>query len=355
MKFTSGNLLESGCDALVNTVNTVGVMGKGIALMFKDAFPDNFEDYRIACDQGLLEAGHIHVFDRGSLFEPRWIINFATKKHWRHPSKLEWIESGLYEVRKFIEQNSIRSIAIPPLGAGNGKLDWRIVRPIIERVLADLPNVEILVFEPVERYQNVQKTNGAEKLTPPRAVISEAIRRYSDIGNLCTMLEVQKLAWFIQRISLSISSYNIFQVEFKQDRYGPYAYKLNYLLDSIDGSYINCQKRVADSSPLDFVWFNYKKSEHVELYLKTEAKQFLTVLEKVEDVIGGFESPLNLELLSTVDWLVSHSNVSCDVGSIRSAILDWPGGAGSGQRKYRLFDERLVSIAVERLQSAKLI
>ena len=218
-----------------------------------------------------------------------------------------------------------------------------------------MPNVEIVVFEPVERYQNVQKTSGVEKLTPPRAVISEAIRRYSDIGNLCTMLEVQKLAWFIQRIGLSFSNLNIFEVEFKQDRYGPYAYKLNYLLNSIDGSYISCQKRVADSSPLDFVWFNYKKSDHVGLYLKTEAKQFLTILDKVEELIGGFKFPLNLELLSTVDWLVSHSNVSRDVGSIRSAILGWRGGVGSGQRKYRLFDERLVSIALERLQSAKLI
>lgn len=151
--FHQGNLLTAPVDALVNTVNTVGVMGKGIALMFKEAFPENFRAYAQACKAGEVATGRMFVHATGKLSGPRWIVNFPTKQHWRNPSRIEWIIAGLADLRRVIVESGIRSIAIPPLGCGNGGLDWRDVRPEIERALGELDGVEVMVFEPTEGYQ----------------------------------------------------------------------------------------------------------------------------------------------------------------------------------------------------------
>jgi len=148
INYTTGNLLESDAEALVNTVNTVGVMGKGIALMFKEAFPENFKAYEAASKLGEVQVGRMFVTHPNSMYGPKWIINFPTKMHWRNPSKLEWIESGLTDLKTVIRLNNIRSVALPPLGAGNGGLEWSAVRPIIEDALADLSDAEIVVYEP---------------------------------------------------------------------------------------------------------------------------------------------------------------------------------------------------------------
>lgn len=351
IRFTTGNLLDERAEALVNTVNTVGVMGKGIALMFKEAFPDAFEDYAEACERGEVQVGRMHVVDRGGLFDPRYIINFPTKKHWRHPSKLEWIKEGLVDLKRVIRQLGIRSIALPPLGAGNGKLNWRDVRPQIEQILGELSDVNITVFEPVERYQNVSKRRGVEKLTPARAVVAELIRTYSVMGFECTMLEVQKLAWFAERWLVRLGHENVLNLQFAQNRYGPYAHRLMHLLDAIDGSYIHCAKRVADSGPSDVLWFDFSRSDQVSAYLKSAGKAALPAVERTSQLIDGFESPLGLELLSTVDWVVSRDGVQPTVSAVREAIGSWPGGQGSAHRKSKLFDERLISLALTRLSS----
>jgi O-acetyl-ADP-ribose deacetylase (regulator of RNase III) len=169
--FTQGNLLDSKAEALVNTVNTVGVMGKGIALMFKEAFPENYRAYADACKRNEIEVGRVFGTERRDWVSgPRWIINFPTKKHWRNPSRLEWITAGLSDLVRFVRQHHIRSIALPPLGSGNGGLDWIDVRPVIEEALRGLPDVNILVYEPTSRYQNVSKRDGVHKLTPARAL-----------------------------------------------------------------------------------------------------------------------------------------------------------------------------------------
>src|SRR3954467_571360 len=135
IRYTTGNLLEADAEALVNTVNTMGVMGKGIALMFKERFTDNYRAYAAACKQKQVELGQMFVTESLELGGPRWIINFPTKANWRFPSRLEWIEAGLRDLRSVIEEKGIKSIAIPPLGSGNGGLDWRDVRPLIEGAL----------------------------------------------------------------------------------------------------------------------------------------------------------------------------------------------------------------------------
>jgi O-acetyl-ADP-ribose deacetylase (regulator of RNase III) len=148
IRYTTGNLLESGAEALVNAVNTVGVSGKRIALTFRQAYPDNFRAYEAAAKAGRVAVGEMFMTERLDRVRPRFIVNFPTKQHWRHPSRLEWIDDGLAALRREIAARGIRSIAIPPLGAGNGGLDWADVRPLIERALANV-DADIMVFEPL--------------------------------------------------------------------------------------------------------------------------------------------------------------------------------------------------------------
>ncbi len=193
--FTEGNLLEADAEALVNTINTVGVMGKGVALMFKEAFPENFKAYETACKEKQVQLGKMFVTERVDLLGPKWIINFPTKGHWRYPSQIKWIQEGLNDLVRFDSGKKIRSIAIPPLGSGNGGLAWSEVKPLIE-ALGSLKDVAVIVYEPTTKYQNVAKREGVENLTAPRALIAELVRRYSILGIECTLLEVQKLGYF---------------------------------------------------------------------------------------------------------------------------------------------------------------
>ena len=157
ISFTKGNLLDADVEVLINTVNEVGVMGKGIALMFKEAYPDNFKEYAKACKKGEVEVGRMFVTRPDQLIGPKWIVNFPTKKHWRAKTKIEWITDGLVDLRKFIEDNGVKSIAIPPLGSGNGGLEWSNVRPRIVEALEGLDNVEVVIYEPTCQYPNVSK------------------------------------------------------------------------------------------------------------------------------------------------------------------------------------------------------
>ncbi|WP_158811628.1 macro domain-containing protein [Beijerinckia sp. L45] len=346
--FTTGNLLSSEAEALVNTVNTVGVMGKGIALMFKEAFPDNFRAYEEACKSKLIEVGTLFVTERQALVGPRWIINFPTKKHWRNPSKIEWIEQGLCALKAFIAQQNIGSIAVPPLGSGNGGLDWAEVKPIIERILGSVDTtVSITIYEPTSKYQNVSKRVGVEKLTPSRALIAELVRRYWILGIECSLLEIQKLAYFLEHTIASVGAKNELDLRFTPNRYGPYAHRLTHLLNGLDGSYLHCDKRLADAGPLDVIWFDDVQRDKVATYLASEAKPYLPALEATAKIIDGFESPLGLELLATVHWLLNSEGIEPSVGSVRAALSEWPGGAG--ERKLRLFDDRLIELGINRL------
>lgn len=349
--FTQGNLLEARAEALVNTVNTVGVMGKGIALMFKERFADNFQRYAAACKAKEVRTGRMFVTEVREIDGPRWIVNFPTKQHWRAPSKLEWVADGLRDLRRVIVENGIKSIAIPPLGAGNGGLDWADVRLCIEETLGDLEGVEILVFEPTDRYQNVAKRAGIEKLTPARALIAEMVRRYWVLGMECSLLEIQKLAWFLERaIERLTPDDNPLDLRFEANKYGPYADRLRHLLNGLDGSYLHCDKRIGDADPLDVIWFDDERRDYLQAYLKgTEAKRYTEALETTATLIDGFESPFGMELLATVDWLLNREQCEASVAGIRQGLSRWPAGAEAGERKSRLFDDRAIGIALERL------
>jgi O-acetyl-ADP-ribose deacetylase (regulator of RNase III) len=349
IKFTVGNLINARADALVNTVNTVGVMGKGIALMFKERFIENFKLYAAACKAKEVKTGKMFVTEVNELDGPRWIVNFPTKQHWRSPSQMSWIVEGLQDLRQFIIVNNVKSIAIPPLGAGNGGLDWANVKPEIESALGDL-DAEIIVFEPTDKYQNVEKKSGVEKLTPARALIAELVRRYWVMGIECTLLEVQKLAWFLERAFEKYNpSENPLDLKFVAHRYGPYANRLDHLLNNLDGSYLHCNKRISDAEPLEVIWFDEKRKDLLQAYLKSEAKQYQEALESTAALIDGFESPFGMELLATVDWLLSKEGVSPNLAAVRTGLRQWRGGERAAERKDRLFDDRALSIALERL------
>jgi len=347
--YIQGNLLEAQTEALVNTVNTVGVMGKGIALMFKERFPANMQAYTKACKAKQIQTGKMFITQTNELMGAKWIINFPTKQHWRNPSKLEWITQGLQDLKQFIKENKIKSIAIPPLGSGNGGLDWAIVKQQIEIALADLDDVEIWVYEPTQKYQNVAKRKGVEELTPARALIAELIRRYWILGVECSLLEIQKLAWFLERVIETQDIENPLKLQFKAHNYGPYADRLRHVLDGLDGSYLHSDKRIADCDPADVILFNDSKRDKVQLYLHTEAKAYLPTLEKTSQIIDGFESPFGMELLSTVDWLLAKEHCQADVAALQQGMSNWAAGKHWGQRKARLFNERVISIALERI------
>jgi O-acetyl-ADP-ribose deacetylase (regulator of RNase III) len=349
IKYTKGNLLKADVEALVNTVNAVGVMGKGIALMFKETFKDNFHAYATACQRGEIKIGQMFTTETGNLIGPQWIINFPTKKHWRGKAKLAWIEAGLQDLRRTIDKCAIKSIAIPPLGCGNGGLDWSEVKSLIEKYLADLDGVDIRVYEPIQKYQNIAKRAGVQKLTPARALVAEIIRRYEVLGIACSLLEIQKLAWFLERHLEESKIGNPLKLDFKPNYYGPYADRLRHLLEALDGSYLHCDKRLADAKPTDIIAFNSAKKKHITTYLQSNAKAYLPALEATANLIDGFESPLGMELLATIDWLLAREHYKPTVEGIKRGIAHWPAGQKAASRKQRILNDRLISLALERL------
>jgi O-acetyl-ADP-ribose deacetylase (regulator of RNase III) len=353
LTFTHGNLLEAKVEAMVNTVNTVGVMGKGIALMFKERFPANFKAYEAACARGEVQTGTMFVTESPDLFGPRWIINFPTKQHWRGKTELRWIEDGLADLVRVVRELGIRSIAIPPLGCGNGGLDWGKVRPLVERAFLDLQGVETVVFEPTQQYQAVAKRQGVLKLTPARALVADMVRRYSLLGIECSVLEVQKLAWFLERFAGTQAGLAPLEFGHGPARYGPYSDRLRHLLDSLDSSYLHCDRRLSDARPGDPIRFEDGQKERIAAYLGSDdAKAYQPVLEGATRLIDGFESPLGMELLATVDWLVWKEGVEPSVAPVRQGLAAWKGGEGAAARKLRLFDDRLIGLALDQLNRA---
>lgn len=209
--------------------------------------------------------------------------------------------------------------------------------------------MEVVVYEPTRRYQNVAKRTGVEKLTPARALIAELVRRYWILGIECSMLEIQKLAWFLECTIETSGLENPLDLRFQAKRYGPYADPLRHLLDELDGSCLRSEVRVADAKPTDVIAFKDKNRDRVDTYLRSEASQYRDALERTSRLIDGFESPLGLEVLATVDWLLTQENCSADLSSIQEALASWPGGRDAGERKLRIFDDRLLEITLERL------
>ena len=210
IEITTGDILSADVEALVNTVNCVGISGRGIALQFRKAFPENFKAYELACKRGEVQPGRMFVFDTGQLTNPRYIINFPTKRHWRGKSRLEDIELGLQALVREVRQRGIRSIAVPPLGCGLGGLRWSKVRPKIEEALAALPDVRAIVFAPSRKGAATELTRSTEvpRMTPGRAALVGLMHRYLSglLDPFISLLEVHKLMYF-NKSSLNVKRF----------------------------------------------------------------------------------------------------------------------------------------------------
>jgi transposase len=254
------------------------------------------------------------------------------------------------KVRQVIGKRQIRSIALPPLGCGNGGLDWATVRPEIENALGTLPQVDVWIYEPTEKYQNVTKRSGVLKLTPARVLVAEMVRRYSVFGIECTYLEVQKVGWFLERSIQSLKVADPLNLRFAADKYGPYSDRLRHLLNDLDGSYLHCNKRLSDAGPSDTIWFDEERRPYIDLYLKQEsALPLRRVLDRAEEITEGFQSPLGLELLATLDRLIVREKCPPSREGLRAGLARWPAGPAAAQRKQKLFTDRLLDLGLSQL------
>ena len=239
VEFKTGNILAEDADALVNTVNCVGVMGRGIALQFKNAFPDNFKAYAAACKHREVQPGRMFVFEIERLTNPRYIINFPTKRHWRGKSRMEDIDAGLRALQAVVREKKIRSIALPPLGSGLGGLNWHDVRPRIEAALRGFKDLRVVIFEPKGAPETGQVAihRAAPRMTPGRAALVGLMDRYLAglLDPFVTLLEVHKLMYFM-KVSGEPALERLRMVK---GPYGPYAENLTHVLRDIEGHFVS--------------------------------------------------------------------------------------------------------------------
>lgn len=317
MERGKGNLLTADVDALVNTVNTEGVMGKGLALQFKKAFPENFASYEHACKAGEVKTGQMHIVQR--LASPRFIINFPTKRHWRQPSKLEYVRDGLRDLVAQVKRLNIESIAVPPLGCGNGGLEWSAVRPLIIKAFAAAPDVRVVLFEPADAPAADQIIDRRTKpgMTPARAAVLALMGRYveTDYDYRLSLVEVQKLAYFLQ-----LAGENL-RLEYRAHHYGPYADNLRKALRNIEGHYTRGvgDGKNSPETPLELL---PGAVDEARAYLE-QRPETLARLDRVAALIEGFETPFGMELLGTVHWVMQHGANPDDVDDVLGKVQAW--------------------------------
>ncbi|HAH35315.1 MAG TPA: Appr-1-p processing protein [Algoriphagus sp.] len=301
IKYLTGNILDSTAQALVNTVNTVGVMGKGIALQFKNQFPNNYKIYKEACENKELKIGHLLVTEEESLLSgKKFIINFPTKTHWRYPSEYEYIEKGLKALVDVIQEKKIKSIAIPPLGSGNGGLDWTKVRTMIETKLQGL-GCEIFLYQPTYAIKETLKKERV-KLTPARAMMLSVLYDLVRNGEFVSEFASEKVAYFLQRFGAK----DAFKLECKPNFYGPYSGKVRHVLYHLNGSYVMGYSS-KDKKPFEELSLIMDAEEDVRAFLELpENRSYNEIVTKTKKFLSGYYSPFGLELLSTIDFIKSE-------------------------------------------------
>lgn len=336
IEFRTGDILGAEAEALVNTVNCVGIMGRGIALQFKNLFPENFRAYQAACAQDQVQPGKMFIFETRTLTGPKFIINFPTKRHWRGKSRMEDIDSGLKALVEEIRTRGIRSIAIPPLGSGLGGLNWAEVRPRIEAALRDINDLHVIIFEP-NGAPVVTKSREVPNMTPGRAALVVLIHRY--LGGLMdpfmTLLEIHKLMYFMQEAGEHL------RLQYTKAAYGPYAENLRHVLNAVEGHLVagyadggdapDKQVELVPGAVLDAEAFLHDRPETVSRF------------ERVGRLVAGFETPFGLELLATVHWVATREQASNAEDAV-AKVYGW------NERKRR-FSPRQIGIAFETLRA----
>jgi O-acetyl-ADP-ribose deacetylase (regulator of RNase III) len=342
IQYITGNILDSTAQALVNTVNTMGVMGKGIALQFKKAYINNYKAYEKACKNNELQVGKMFVtIDSNTTSGEKTIINFPTKTSWKKPSEYKYIEDGLENLVEVINTNKIKSIAIPPLGAGNGGLNWEKVKIIIEQKLAHL-NVDIYVYEPSLQIQE-QLIKERVKLTDARALLLYVLYDLVKNGEYVSEFSSEKVCYFLQKFGAK----KYFKLEFEPNFYGPYSGKVRFVLNAINGSYLmgysDMNKKPFE--PLTLVPDAYEAvKNHVE-----SNNELLEIANKTIVFLSGFYSDFALELLSSIDY-ISTKEYTLDRQIISKGLENW------SDRKRTLFSNpKYLEISLKHLQSTNFV
>ena len=335
IELTTGNILKADAEAIVNTVNCVGVMGRGIALQFKKAFPANFCAYALACEEGEVQPGRMFVYDTGAFTNPRYIINFPTKRHWKGKSRIEDIESGLTALAQEVRERGIKSIAIPPLGSGLGGLDWDEVRPRIEAALQDVPDLDVIIYQP-NGAPEVVKSREVPKMTAGRAALVTLMHRYLQglMDPFVTLIEVQKLMYFMQEAGQPL------RLKYIKHHYGPYATNLSHVLNKVEGHFVAGYQDGGDQPDKELTIVPGAIPE-AEAALEHE-QQTHQHFNRVADLVDGFETPYGLELLATVHWVATREGADTPDKAL-ARVRAW------NERK-KAFTERQVAIAFNTLK-----
>ncbi|GEQ99392.1 hypothetical protein JCM17845_00160 [Iodidimonas gelatinilytica] len=340
--FKTGDMFSEPVEALVNTVNCVGVMGKGVALEFKKRWPENFKAYKKLCDAKKLNPGHMFVFDTNELFlseGPRFLVNFPTKAHWRSKSKLSYIEDGLDTLVQTIKKYNIKSIAVPPLGCGNGGLDWADVKPLIVSKLSGLDEVKVVVFAPKYATDEPEHVHSNLPMTHARAVLLKSLNeleRYFD-GSF-DRISLQKIAYFLQALGIE------FNLSFSRNLHGPYS-------EVLKKAFIAFEQHGMIKGFLTGI-----RQAHVtnsgcaaaDDFLNRSGQNSQDIIDRLSKLVQGYESPYGLELLSSVHWLATYE-CHYPVDKIVTEMQSW------NENKRNAFSEDAIRTAYKRLQDDGLI
>jgi O-acetyl-ADP-ribose deacetylase (regulator of RNase III) len=340
IQYVKGDILTARTEAIVNTVNTVGVMGKGVALRFKEVFPSNFRAYAQAVKENKVVTGRMFVFPAGGANGVKFIINFPTKEQWFQPSQYNWISEGLKDLVQVIQEKRIESIALPPLGCGNGKLKWEKVRPMIEEALGAIPGLSVVVFEPDQQIQRIIDAESSGKkvaLTPARAMLLQLLFMYEANGEESCLFAAQKLLYFLQRFGEKQ-----LKLTFSNHHYGPYSNQVDHLVYHLQGQWMNgfAEK---EAKPFDGLRLRYDRREELKAYIDRLSPDETNRLNILSRFLEGFESPLALEVLATTDAILAKSP-GLELPQVVEKIAQW------NDRKKALIKENHVKVALDRLR-----
>ncbi len=338
IELTQGDILRADAEALVNTVNCVGVMGRGIALQFKKVFPENFKRYKAICDKKELQPGKMFIYDLNRLYNPRYVINFPTKRHWKGKSRMEDIEAGLQALVEEVRKKNIHSIAIPPLGCGLGGLLWADVRTRIEEAFQDLTDVHVLLYEPkgAPSAEKMVHSKKIPSMTVGRAALLVLMRRYlaAVMDPFVTLLEIHKLMYFMQEAGEGL------KLQYNKGFYGPYARNLRHVLILMEGHFISGYGDAED---------NPERQINLLPEILPQAESFLEDhpstrkhFQRVVDLISGFETPFGMELLSNVHWVANREGATTADQAV-SKTYSW-------NDHKRMFQEKHIRLAWDILE-----
>lgn len=345
IEYTTGDILTDDSEALVNTVNTVGVMGKGIALQFKRGLPGNYDAYRQACEAGEVEPGRMFVWHARQLGNPRHVINFPTKRHWKSRSRIDDIEAGLRDLQRVIVELGIASIAVPPLGCGNGGLKWSVVRPLIHRYLHDMDGVRVTVYEPAgsPAPASMPPQPTVPRMTIHRAAMVASFARYLEPGFTLGRLEAQELIYFLQ-----VAGAPFDRLRFAQGPYGPYADGIRHVLNQVEGHFI---QGFGDADAASKICVFDDAVASAEVMLDEEGHEaFRTAVDAVAVFTSGFDDAFGLELLASVHWVGMHGEPPARNATEATRLIhEW------SARKRRRYDPVQIRAAWRRLDDAGLV